>query len=155
MLPEGPAGVRDTLYKMREWVRASKVAAPIRDKAVSLVMYTAPKDWYGQVYAVWRFVKDNIKYIRDINDVETLHWPEQVLSQGFGDCDDHSMLIAALLESIGHPTRFVAIGFDPDIFSHVYAETLVGNSWIPLETTEDVQIGWSPPGVVARYVVRN
>ncbi len=51
-----------------------------------------------------RFVRDNIRYIKDIRDVETVAYPDITLQQGQGDCDDKSVLLASLLESIGHPT---------------------------------------------------
>jgi transglutaminase-like putative cysteine protease len=72
-----------------------------------------------------------------------------------GDCDDKSVLLAALLESIGHPTRFVAIGFQPDDFEHVFVETKIADRWISLETTEPVEIGWMPQHIRARLTVNN
>lgn len=158
LLSDGVQGVKDTLYIMRDWVRASRADPTIRDKAANLVFYLPNKDWYGQIYNVWRFVKDNIRYIRDVYGVETLHYPAQVLAQGFGDCDDQAMLICALLQSIGHPCRFKAVGVAGNgdaagEFSHVYAQTSLGNGWISLETTEDVNIGWEPQGIVSHYEV--
>ncbi len=60
-----------------------------------------------------------------------------------------------LLESIGHPTRFVAVGFRPHNYSHVYLETKIGNTWLGLETTEPVEVGWQPKGVMARMEIFN
>jgi hypothetical protein len=54
-------------------------------------------------------------------------------------------LLAALLESIGHPCRFVAVGYSRrNEFEHVYVETKIGHTWTALETTMDVPMGWAP-----------
>lgn len=90
--------------------------------------------------------------MRDIRGVETLHTPEVLLKQQAGDCDDKSVLLAALLESIGHVTRFVAVGFLPGVYSHVLVEVLLGGEWVPLETTEPVEVGWYPANVRERMV---
>ena len=45
-----------------------------------------------------------------------------------GDCDDFSMLTAALLEASGIPWEFVTVAADrdsPGRFSHVYVRALV------------------------------
>ena len=96
-----------------------------------------------------------MRYIKDINGVETLADPLQVVRQGQGDCDDKATLIATLLESIGHPTRFVAVGFNAGELSHVYVETKLGSRWIALEPTEPVQMGWCVPNVVTRRICHN
>lgn len=154
-IPEGRDGTLATLKIMRQLVRAGKTSLPIRSLAVQLTNGNRQKDWMAEVKSLHAFVRDNIRYVKDIRDVETVHDPETVLKIGAGDCDDKSVLLAALLESIGHPTRFVAIGFQPDDFSHVYLETLIGKSWIPLETTEPVEVGWAAPGAVSHLVVHN
>lgn len=139
---------------MREIVRKhGKTSEFIRRLAVALTNHLPQKDYVGQVKAYHAFVRDKIRYIRDINDVETLHFPEIVVERRSGDCDDKSILLASLLESTGHPTRFVAVGFTPGEFAHVYVETLIGNRWVPLETTEPVEIGWSPKNVQSRKIV--
>lgn len=154
-LPEGPEGIRETLKLMRDLVRAGKSRPTIRDRAVNVTMYIPRSAWVRKTQALWSWVKTNVRYVPDINGVETLHWPEQTMSQGFGDCDDQATLMAALLESIGIPTRLVAVGFTPGVFQHVYAEALLGDSWVPLETTEDKPFGWKPPEIVSAYIVRN
>lgn len=129
---------------MSRFVREGKKAHYIRETALRLIAGLPQKDYSGEVRKIHAFVRDHIRYVQDTTDVETVATPEKTLEYGAGDCDDKSVLLCALLESIGHKTRFIAIGFQPGIFSHVYAETLIGNKWIPLETTEDVECGWEP-----------
>lgn len=154
-LPSGRAGVRATLEEMRLMTRNGKKNLEVRNTAGGLVSHLAQKNYLGEVKTLHRFVRDNIRYLRDIHGVETLQAPDKTLQYGYGDCDDKSTLLAAMLESIGHPSRFVAVGKAPDKFSHVYVETLVGRKWFPLETTEPVDAGWSPPGMRSRMVIHN
>jgi transglutaminase-like putative cysteine protease len=109
----------------------------------------------GEIKRIHAYVRDNIRYLRDIHGVETLQSPPETLRRGYGDCDDKATLAATLLAAIGHPSRFVAIGRAPGKFSHVYVETRIGPRWISLETTEPVDVGWSPSGVLARMVAHN
>lgn len=155
LIPDGKAGTIATLKLMSRLVRAGKKTLPVRLTALALVKGEAQKDWLKEARNLHAFVRDKIRYVRDINNVETLHTPEKILELGQGDCDDKSVLLASLLESIGHPTRFVAIGFAPDHYDHVFVETKIGNNWIACETTEPVEMGWSAPRVKSRLVIFN
>lgn len=154
-LPPGREGVRKTLALMRRLVREGKKNPLVRQTAVELTRGMRQKDWRGEIKTLHAFVRDKIRYIRDIKGVETLHTPERVLENEQGDCDDKSLLLAALLESIGHPTRFIAVGFQPGKFSHVLVESKIGDKWISLETTEPVEMGWKPPRVANAMIVYN
>lgn len=153
-LPTGDAGTRATLNIMAALVRRYKKHYPIRALALSLVKRTEQKDWHSEVARLHGYVRDRIRYVRDIHGVETLATPDRTLEAGQGDCDDKSTLLAALLESIGHPTRFVAVAVGPrPQFCHVYVETQVGPGWIPLETTESWPAGVAVPNATRRLVV--
>lgn len=152
-IPPGSAGTSATLRYMRQLVEDGKKEPAIRQLALSLVGGLASKDFFGEIRALYNYVRSAIRYVHDINGVETLHTALKVLEKRQGDCDDQSILLASLLESIGHPTRFVAIGFLPGQYIHVYTETKYGPNWIPLETTVDqADIGWFPPGIKSRMV---
>lgn len=144
MIPDGAPGIAATLKIMSRIVKEFKKSMTVRNTALSLIASCAQKDWSCEVRNLHAFVRDSIRYVGDITDVETVQTPDKTLELQAGDCDDKSLLLASLLESIGHPTRFTAIGFQPGVYSHVYVETKIGNAWIPLETTEDVEAGWEP-----------
>jgi transglutaminase-like putative cysteine protease len=154
-IPEGRAGVVATLKAMRDFVRSSKKSLRIRTLALQIVGGVAGKNWAGELAALHDWVRDNIRFVRDATDVEMLHDAERVLQFGAGDCDDKSILFCSLAESIGHPTRFVAIGFSPGTYEHVYSETLVGRAWIPSDTTEPVPFGWAAPDPVTKLIIYN
>jgi transglutaminase-like putative cysteine protease len=134
-IPDGKAGTLTVLKAMRELARKGKSNPNVFDLSRHIVKNVRPKDWAGEVSAVFRWVRDNIRYVKDPHNLETLHTPQKILEYGQGDCDDQSILLATLLETIGHPARFVAVGFAPGTFSHVYVETKIGNRWIPLDAT--------------------
>lgn len=143
-IPSGKAGTLKTLEIMRRVVLSGKKSLPVRHTALFIVDGLYQKDYLGEIKAIHKFVRDCIRYTRDIRGVETVQIPELTLRIKKGDCDDKAILIASLLESIGHKTRFEAIGFIPGRFSHVYVSTLLNGKWIPLETTEPVPMGWLP-----------
>ena len=156
-IPSGTAGTRATLDIMRQLVRRYKKSMPIRQLAFSIIdRVRGHKNFAAQVRAIHEYMVNNIQYVKDVNGVETLATPLKTLEFRKGDCDDQAVLIATLLESIGHPTRFVAIKMKPlGPFVHVYAETKIGKYWVPLETTEKWPVGTAPPKHAGKMIVNN
>lgn len=103
------------------------------------------KDFDGEARTLLEFVRDQIRYVRDTDGLELLHDPATVLQIGAGDCDDKAILLASMLGSIGHPTRFIAVAFEPDNYSHVWVQDYLGGRWVDLEPTEPIPFGQSIP----------
>lgn len=155
-LPGGAVGqTRATLKIMSRLVREGKKSLPVVLKARQLTQGLAQKDWLGEASRIHRFVRDNVRYVKDPRGVESVTAPVQMLQIMSGDCDDKSVLCAALLEAIGHPTRFVAVGSMPNHFSHVFPQTRIGNKWITLECTEPWEMGRSSKSIVSRMIQNN
>lgn len=163
-IPSGRDGTIATLKVMRDFARAA-VRNPdqiIRHKALEIFEREGvpARAWKKEIGALHRFVRDEIRYVRDPVDVELVQTPEATLEIRQGDCDDKSTLLAALLMVTGHPTRFVAIGFNGGGFSHVLVETKINHTgqdmrdWVPLETILPKEPGWYPDGVTSRYVLQ-
>ena len=135
---------------MARLARAGKTNMLVRTTALRLIEDLPQKAYLAEIERLWRWVRDDIRYAKDVHGVETVQTPERTLELRAGDCDDKVTLICAMLESIGHPCRMVAMAFTPNNYSHVIAETKVGRgykaTWIPLETTEDKPFGWYPRG---------
>lgn len=144
-IPQGVAGIKATLKRMRELVIAGKRNPAIRRIALRITSHLKQKDWAGEVRALNAWVRDNVRYVKDINGIETLHTPEKILEMMAGDCDDKSILLATFLESIGHPARFVAVGPEKNRYLHVYVQTLIGKKWVSLEPTEPWPSGKEVP----------
>lgn len=136
-IPNGPDGTRETLKLMATLAKRGKVSPPVYAKARELVAHLPPKDWRGQVDAIYTFVRDAVRYVSDVDGMEGLQTPDVTLEILAGDCDDKVILLGALLTSIGHPVQFCAVKVDDEKdFSHVAARTLMGTAWVWLETTE-------------------
>lgn len=158
-IPSGKAGTYVTLRKMSSITKAYKKSLPIYLISRNIVQNVLGKDFVGELRAIQQWVQDNIRYTRDIRGVESIQTPVKTLEIRQGDCDDQSVLVASILESLGHKTRFVAMGFQPDKFSHVFTQARIGSKngpvWLSIETTEPVDIGWKPPRITTKMVVNN
>ena len=140
---------------MSLFVDRYKTHPVIRELALSLTRTLPQKDFEGEARALFRYVQNNVRYVRDINGVETVQSPLKTLEYGQGDCDDKATLLGALLESLGCKTRFLAVGFRKGHVGHVLLEANINNAWIAMDTTEPVNYGWTPPRVVTRIYQRN
>jgi transglutaminase-like putative cysteine protease len=149
-LPSGRAGLLKTLAVMRDVTnsRAGKMSTLVRQQALALVSGLPAKDYAGEVKELHRFVRDDVRYVRDVRGVETIQTPERTLLNRQGDCDDKATLLSSMLEAVGFKTRFEAIAFQPGQFSHVFPSVLWRDKWVALETTlPGKQPGWRPARV--------
>ena len=132
-------------------VREFKKDTRIRTLAGNLTVNLPSRAWFREIRALFDFVQSHIRYTQDITSVETLQTPVATLQFGYGDCDDMCTLLCALLESIGHHTRFVACSFEnANDFEHVFVQTylLEMRKWVSLDPTENEPMGWKPPGII-------
>lgn len=153
-IPSGIDGVRNTLRAMVKLTKGGRKDVGVIQLARSLTLTLPARDYRGQIDRLFHWVKQHIRYVADPREVETISTPAATLKMRCGDCDDMSVLLAALLESIGHPTRFVAYGFDNGPYSHVVTETLIGNNnWLSLDPTVATStVGWKPPNATSKMV---
>ncbi len=148
-VPSGFAGTQATVRRMIELIRSGAKDFYVRQRAIDVLFAerVPPKDYLGEIEALFRFVQRHLRYTRDPHQVEVLHAARRLLALRAGDCDDHTILLGALLRSIGHPVRIVLTGPDPrrpKLFSHVYLEVDFQGTWIPLDATMPHGPGWSP-----------
>lgn len=147
-----PKGYPGTLATVRHIINLIKKGAKdfhVRQTAIKIFRFygVKPKDFLGEISALFDWVKRKIRYTKDIYKVELLHSARRMLELRAGDCDDITVLLAAMLESTGHPVRLVIVGRDPNrkhLFSHIYLETLYRDRWIPLDATMTKPVGWAP-----------
>ena len=155
VIPDGNAGIAATLDQMVRYTRQYRTDLMMRNLAEDIVAAVPQKQWLAEVEAIQNWVRENIRYTQDISDVETLKTPIKLFYDRFGDCDDMALFTGTLLQSIGHPVRYVATSSnDQGEYDHVYLQTKVGSRWIGVETTEPVSIGWEPDSTV-RPMIRN
>lgn len=146
----GMQGVYATVRQMRRLVVAGRVDPVIRQCATTIIYLAPEKDDAQEVSKLLDFVQRSIRYVQDVHDVETVSTAAKTLAQRLGDCDDQSVLLAALCESVGYPTRFIVTSYDdPSIMQHVYMQVCVDEAWMDADPTEDHPLGWAPPDPVA------
>lgn len=148
-LPDGVAGIRLTIRYMDAFASQYKMHPTIRGLALKLTRELDQKDFSGEVRALFSYVKNRVRYVHDINGVETLQSPVKTLEFGQGDCDDKSTLLASLLQSIGYQTRFHALGVNGGKLCHVIVEVKnpYNQNWVALDATENHPAGWKPANI--------
>jgi len=154
-IPNGQAGSIATMRAMRQMV-LDAVRDPnqkIRESALAILRGVSTS-FTDQARAIQQWVQSNIEYRRDPPDVELVQTPQVTLQLRAGDCDDQATLIAALLQSTGHPSQFIAVGMSGAPLSHVLTQTLIGTKWVAVETIEPKALGWMPPGITSYYIVK-
>jgi transglutaminase-like putative cysteine protease len=134
---------------MSRLITAGKKDPAVRQKALEIVQPYASRDFKSEAAAIHTFVRDQIRYVGDIAGMETVAEPRETLRTRQGDCDDKVVLAGALLQSINHPVRLIAVGFNYQPYSHVYLETLIGSTWYPMELTACLPFGKAPERVTS------
>lgn len=154
-LPEGAAGTRETLKIMRDEVIKDLWRIDLRDRIQRLVYDIPPKDYVLEIATVFNFVRSRVRYALDVWSIETIQAPHVTLQNGYGDCDDHCVLLACALMLIGHQCAFCALGFEePGSYSHVIVLCRPAGDGraIALDATEPYPMGWFPPGVTCKMI---
>jgi hypothetical protein len=129
----------------------------VRQKAIDILLERGvrPKHYLGEIAALFEWVQRNVRYTKDPFRVEVLHTPRRMLELRAGDCDDMTILLGSMLESVGHPVRLVITGpsaLRPRLFSHIYLEVNHRGRWIPCDATMPHPLGWSPRAPVRQVI---
>jgi transglutaminase-like putative cysteine protease len=155
LIPKGYAGTRKTVQQIMALIRSGAKDFYVRQIAIDILFAKAvnPKDYWGEIKALFEWVQRHIRYTKDPFRVEVLHSARRLLELRAGDCDDMTILLGAMLEAIGHPVRLVLTGPDPGrplLFTHIYLEAHYQGRWIPLDATMPHAMGWAPRTAVKR-----
>ena len=141
-LPQGRQATIETMAIMAERVRWAASTEQVRDAAIDLIQgvyCSGPADY---VRAVDAFCRRWIMVIDEPDEI--LICPLKMLDdikagRAAGDCDDTSMIAAALLSAIGIQCRFKAISPSREFghFQHVFVEYRLGEGlpWRTLDVT--------------------
>lgn len=151
-IPNGTAGSIATMEAMRQLVRDAVRDPQQKVRESALTILRGVNSFSEQARSIQLWVQQNIEYRRDPPDVELVQTPQVTLQLRAGDCDDQSVLTAALLQATGHPSRFIAIGLDGAPLSHVLTQTMIGPTWVSVETIQNRPLGWMPKGITSYYI---
>ncbi len=113
----------DTLRVMR--VKANEAKKSLRPLAEKICSELEPGDYNSEILALYAFLRKNIRYARDIHDVEYVKAPARLLESRQGDCDDIACLAAALCMAMGNECRFLVVGFEDKNPSHVFCQVAI------------------------------
>lgn len=139
------------LRRIREMIEEGKRDPMVRAQALRVLAGSGirARDRAGEAAALLRWVQSNFTYRSDILNVETLHSARTLLrmkESGIpaGDCDDFSILIASMAESVGIPSRLATTQtIEPGSWSHIYPELLVNGRWLAADATNaNAPLGW-------------
>jgi transglutaminase-like putative cysteine protease len=106
--------------------------------ADSIATYGCGSNKICQAKAIYYFVRNEITYVSDPKYEYVKGAKESLITKG-GDCDDHAVLLANLMEAIGIRTEFV---FVPNhVYNRIYLPEaregykIKGTNWIELDAT--------------------
>jgi transglutaminase-like putative cysteine protease len=150
-LSDGDSGTAETIEFIRQLVDQGVKDPVVNRTAIAIVQAArvASFDFAGEIRAIYNWIRQNIRFVRDIAGKETLRTAREILQVRAGDCDDiNAILLPSLIGSIGGQVRLVTISSHPaapDQFSHIYAEALVDGRWIALDAARrNPRLGRAP-----------
>lgn len=148
--PSGAAGIFYTLRLIREAINAAKVDPRMIEAATQLIYMTPAKATLPEIDAIFSWVRDHVRYVRDVHGVETLASPWTTFQRQAGDCDDQVALLGALLEAVGYPVRLVIAAYnEPGVWEHVYLQVYADGFWLDADATEELPLGAAPAGAIS------
>lgn len=91
------------------------------------------RKYYYWCLAILESVRKGIMYQPDPM-VEKFKTPQSIIDNGYGDCDDFTVLLSLLFLTLGRKVRLVLAGYrrrkDKTIpFTHIYCRVNIGNKW--------------------------
>jgi Transglutaminase-like superfamily len=126
-----------------------------------------PKAKLCHAIALATWVQQNITYCNE--GIETFQTPLHTLRLKYGDCDDFSTLIGALVESVGVPVELVSLAWAAPTrttpygqvvnkmsFRHIFPRAIVPGPKgetirVPLDATLDQPVEWISDPILIAY----
>lgn len=154
-IPGGNAGNRITLAEMHQMAVEGSEDFIVIQQAQEIVRFVPERDDRATISAVLDWVRSVMRYTHDPLGAELVKKPrhivEQVRLHGVEpmDCDDVSLLAAALLGALGYRVEFVTVATDPSRrgeWTHVYLRVQTKHGWIAIDPImREWGLGQEPP----------
>lgn len=171
----GDAAIMKTLDHMIRLARRDACTPDVRTLAKNLSSQCSgdnkADNEFCKVKSAFDWVVENITYkfdhehVQDWADVdnpnttEFLIAPKHQLGVLTGDCDDMSMMLAAILGAMGFKVKYKVIAWRGKEYTHVYVEVLMLNvegeyRWIPLDPVAGEKgFAWEKAPVIRKHIV--
>jgi predicted transglutaminase-like cysteine proteinase len=106
--------------------------------------------YWQEVKAVYSFIRANVRYVRDIDGIDTFQTARRTLEMRSGDCDDYAITLGALLMAVGFPVRTKTIQTKGSRdFNHIYLQVGLPPTkptrWKTLDASTPNPAGWEAP----------
>ena len=112
---------KDRIQILANLIEEGSRSPKIRETALAIVKNCASRDYLCELKSIFKWLKENIRFVGDIKDIDTYHTAERVLNLRQADCDDSLILGASLCASIGYPILIKIISQDKnEPFHHIY-----------------------------------
>ncbi len=131
--PDGLGHALGSVKKMARLARAGAHSYAIRSLATRITRNVPSKDKRGELVALYRWVRDNIRYRHDPRGLEWIQSPERTVEERAGDCDDIGTLLSALAQSIGFSMMYRTVGPTVHNQQHVSTEAQCEGEWVSLD----------------------
>jgi PKD repeat protein len=106
---------------------------PVRDEGLDLVGSASGAQRIDQICSIYDYLVNNWTFVSDWKGLDEFQYSNYTLKKGLdvgksgkGDCDDFSILLSALIESIGGTPRII-LAYSP-AGGHAYTEVYLGNN---------------------------
>ena len=86
------------------------------------------------IFTVHNWVYSNFTYIDDDYD-ETIVSPRVEFQLRIGDCDDYALFTKTVLKALGVDTRYILLGKEKNIFSHIAVAYKIKDLYIYIDST--------------------
>lgn len=146
-----------TIQLMAQYAREDSRSPIVRRAAAEAASQAADNSTAAIAAAVWKWIRAHVVFQLDSttaapvtstpDQAELLIRPIDLLTmpQPAGDCDDQSMLCAAMLRALGIDSAYKTVAADPsapDLYSHVYVVADTPEGTIALDCSHGPHSGW-------------
>jgi len=152
------ANTEQSVQAIIRLIRESKQIPEVRKVSEDTILGVPERDWRAEMKALYNYVKENMRYTQDPENLEMVKTPlrhvTDIKERGitYGDCDDATVLLGALLVNAGYVIKVVIVKseWNPgDSYNHIYLYAQVPNTqaWVSLDATAKNQ----PFGFEGKY----
>jgi hypothetical protein len=143
-ISSGDVGADETARVIRGLISQGRRDPVVRSRALTILRARGVPEHkpLADIEALYSWVKRNLRYVRDPNQIEYIQTARRALETLSGDCDDYTVLLGSMLESIGFPVDVKVIARrGRRSFHHVYPVANVDGFQVGLDASMPIPFG--------------